>query len=354
MVSEFHRTQSVTAALQGFRRQFPDARCPTRPTVYSNVRKYAATGTSLNLNKGNSGRRRTARSAENVQAVRDVMQNQLQDGQRISSRRNGLGLTQSTFNRITRLDIRWHPYQMIRRHELTDGDYPRRMAFCNWLLNRPPRFLDALCIGDESAFFVNGSLNTHNVRMYAPRGQKPVDFAFEKKNCRMKLTVWIGLIGNGTLIGPFFFRQNINGEHYLNMIDEQVVPLIDELPRFERQDNGRFRRLWWAQDGAPPHRRRIVTERLQQLFGNRVIALNHPVEWPPRSPDLTPLDFFLWGYLKAQIFTTPPANLDDLEDRITRAVDNLREDRAMIRRAVAQMLQRAQLCLNRGGGHVED
>ena len=70
-------------------------------------------------------------------------------------------------------------------------------------------------------------------------------------------------------------------------------------------------RAWWAQDGAPPHRRRTVTARLAELCGNRVIALNHQVEWPPRSPDLTPLDFFLWGHLKANVFTSPPTYLDD-------------------------------------------
>ncbi len=134
----------------------------------------------------------------------------------------------------------------------------------------------------------------------------------------------------------------------------RLCPVLTSWHDYECQENGQFRRLWWAQDGAPPHHRQIVTERLHHLFGNRVIALNHPVEWPPRSPDLTLLDFFLWGYLKVQTFQTPPDNLDDLQDRITQAVDYLRQDRPMIRPAVAQMLQRAQLLVNRGGRHVED
>ena len=74
----------------------------------------------------------------------------------------------------------------------------------------------------------------------------------------------------------------------------------------------------------------------------------------PRFPDLTPLDFFLWGYLKARVYVTPPVNLDDLQERITREVDVIRQDRRMIRRAVSQMRQRAQLCIERDGGHVED
>ena len=83
------------------------------------------------------------------------------------------------------------------------------------------------------------------------------------------------------------------------------------------------------QDGAPPHRRRIVTDRLTELFGDRVITLNRAVEWPPRSPDLTPLDFFLWGYLKSKVYQTPPENLDELELRIRREMNILRQDRAL-------------------------
>ena len=303
---------------------------------------------------GHSGRRRSGRSELNINAVRQVLEHAQNNNQGISSRRNGLQLTQSTFNRITRLDLRYHPYQMIRRHELLARDRERRIAFSNWFLQRPPRFLEDLLIGDEACFSLKSSLNTHNIRQYAPRGQRPLEFSYEKKNSRQKVTVWIGLVGNGTLIGPYFFDQTVNGERYLDMIDNQVVPTLDQMPRFARQRNGQFRHLWWAQDGAPAHRRRIVTDCLQQLFGNRVIALNEEVEWPPRSLDLTPLDFFLWGHLKSRIFSSPPANIEELRRRIVEETDVVRQDGDMIRRACQGMLHRAQLCIERNGGHVED
>ena len=103
-----------------------------------------------------------------------------------------------------------------------------------------------------------------------------------------KLTVWVGLMGNGTVIGPIFFRQNIHGDDFLRLINEEVVPVLQHFPRYRGRRNDRFQRLWWLQDGGPCHRRRAVTDRLTELFGNRVIALNRAVEWPPRSPDLTP------------------------------------------------------------------
>ena len=138
------------------------------------------------------------------------------------------------------------------------------------------------------------------------------------------------------------------------MINEEVVPALRGMRRFAPVNGERLQRVWWIQDGAPPHRRRIVTDRLQELFGERVVALHHAIEWPPRSPDLTPLDFFLWGYIKSKVYTTPPENLDDLEDRIRLHVNFLRQDRETVRRAVLSMISRAELCLERNGGHVED
>jgi len=35
------------------------------------------------------------------------------------------------------------------------------------------------------------------------------------------------------------------------------------------------------------------------------------VEWPPRSPDLSPLDYFLWGHLK-RVYKTKSRKLENL------------------------------------------
>ena len=42
-------------------------------------------------------------------------------------------------------------------------------------------------------------------------------------------------------------------------------------------------------------------------FDGRVISLKTEVEWAPNSPDLSPLDFFLWGYMKARSSQTSRA-----------------------------------------------
>ena len=168
---------------------------------------------------------------------------------------------------------------------------------------------------------------------------------------RQKWTVWLGVCRSGQLIGPFFFQRNVNGNMYLQMINDGVVPQLEE--HFERQVRGVYRWLWWAQDGAPAHRLIAVWDRLRELFGERVIAVNHDVEWPPRSPDLTPCDYSLWGHSKNKVFVTPTRDLDKLQIRIMNEVNILLNDRAMVRRAVQGMLCRCQLCVEREGGHVE-
>ena len=135
------------------------------------------------------------------------------------------------------------------------------------------------------------------------------------------------------------------------MINNEIIPQLRQ--HYRVQARGAFRHLWWLQDGAPAYRLVAVQEHLRQLFGNRVIALGHNVEWPPRSPDLTPCNFFLWGYLKGKVFATLPNYLNDLRNRIQQEVEILRNNPQTVRKAVQGMLSRSQLCLEREGGHVE-
>ena len=132
IVLNYTRTQSLGAVQNLFRERFPDRNPSAKTTILSNVRKYTNAGSSLNLNKGNSGRRSTTRSEENVDAVRAL----LQQTPRVSARRNPLQISHASFNRITRLDLQWHPYQMFVRHQLLAGDFPRRLRFSEWFNQR--------------------------------------------------------------------------------------------------------------------------------------------------------------------------------------------------------------------------
>ncbi|GBM28529.1 hypothetical protein AVEN_70128-1 [Araneus ventricosus] len=71
------------------------------------------------------------------------------------------------------------------------------------------------------------------------------------------------------------------------------------------------------QDGAPPHIDSRVKQLIRQHFTDaRVISLHFPTEWPPSSPDITPFYFWLWGFLKDNIYRKKPASVPDMKDSI--------------------------------------
>ena len=84
----------------------------------------------------------------------------------------------------------------------------------------------------------------------------------------------------------------------------------------------------FQQDGAPSHWGLHVREFLNETFPNRWIGRDGPIPWPPRSPDITPLDFFLWGYVKDIVYKTKVRDIDDLKQRIFNAMTTI--DEAML------------------------
>ncbi|KAJ4445889.1 hypothetical protein ANN_12575 [Periplaneta americana] len=72
--------------------------------------------------------------------------------------------------------------------------------------------------------------------------------------------------------------------------------------------------------------------------------------WPPRSPDLTTPDFFLWGYLKDRVYATRPQTLEDLKHNITQEIQ---ANNRVLQRVASDMERRVELCLMQDGGHFE-
>jgi len=78
----------------------------------------------------------------------------------------------------------------------------------------------------------------------------------------------------------------------------------------------------FQQDGGPPHFHFDVRAHLNANLPSRWIGrASHNdsplLTWPPRSPDLTPCDFFLWGYIKDRVYVPHmPHNLPQLQQRI--------------------------------------
>jgi hypothetical protein len=73
--------------------------------------------------------------------------------------------------------------------------------------------------------------------------------------------------------------------------------------------------------------------------------------WPPRSPDITPLDFFLWGYIKSNVFRTPVNGLDDLKTCIRNAIKAIPAD--MLHRTWQELEYRLDVLRATKEAHIE-
>jgi len=83
--------------------------------------------------------------------------------------------------------------------------------------------------------------------------------------------------------------------------------------------------MWFQHDGAASHFARQVRKHLAANYNDHRIGRSWPVANPPRSPDLTPMDFFLWGHIKTSIFTSPVDSEDDLIARVVEAAATIRQ-----------------------------
>ncbi|GFW12785.1 uncharacterized protein TNCV_3884951 [Trichonephila clavipes] len=105
------------------------------------------------------------------------------------------------------------------------------------------------------------------------------------------------------------------------------------------------------QDGATSHTANPVKAFLIQTFGeDRIVSRHCRYPWPPRSPDLTPADFWLWGYLKSRVYLSGPSSLSELKDTIHRSILHTSGHVALCRCWICHSSGMSSPC---GGGHVE-
>lgn len=201
---------------------------------------------------------------------------------------------------------------------------------------------------DEAHFHLTGYVNTQNCRIWAtenPLATNPVPLH------PAKVTVWCGFTAS-FIIGPYFFEETgalgpvtvtVTGQRYACLLRNHVIPVL--------QQRGCVDGIIFMQDGAPPHIANPVKQLLRRHFGNaRIISRHFPTAWPPRSPDLNPCDFWLWGYLK-DVFSAPIANLAELKARIAQHILNVTPE--TLRSVVEHAVSRFQLVAHNAGQHIE-
>lgn len=111
------------------------------------------------------------------------------------------------------------------------------------------------------------------------------------------------------------------------------------------------RNLFFQQDGAPSHNIRAVSDLLNMNFGSNWIGCNGPVRWPPRSPDLSPLDFFFWGHIKNLLYRRTNNNMQELTQNFIDCLNST--SRIHIYNAVHSVAKRCNTCIANHGQQFE-
>ncbi|KFM67202.1 hypothetical protein X975_24764, partial [Stegodyphus mimosarum] len=166
---------------------------------------------------------------------------------------------------------------------------------------------------DEASFYLSGIANRHNVRIWGC--VNPREYREAQRNSP-KVNVWCGQI-HDRVIWPFLFTEKtVSSVVYLDILENFVFRQLEELQPH----------VLLQQDGAPPHWVTIVRSTLNDYFTGRWIGQAGPIPWPPRSPDITPLDFFLRGFVEDNVYRRRVSNMDDLKARMRTAIASVDAD----------------------------
>lgn len=249
-----------------------------------------------------------------------------------------LNMPKSTVHDVVHKRLRLRCYKLQLLHALKPDDRPRRRRFAEQILElieNDETYLSKIGFSDEATFHVCGKVNRHNCRVW---GTENPHLVVEYQRDTPKVNVWCCLLKTG-VIGPFFFGEpTITATTYLDMLEQYAFPLLPPGTIFQ-------------QDGAPPHYSNIVRTSLNERFPDSWIGRGGPTSWPPRSPDLTPLDFFLWGFVKDRVYQTPVADLADLRRRIVEVIALVTPE--MLSRVWQEIEYRLDITRATNGAHVE-
>jgi hypothetical protein len=330
------RLESPSSVRRHFQRQnVPDI--PSEKAIKAIYDKFIETGSVHD-------RERTGRPSLAAPQKLDEIEDFLSNNAVVSVRRvsDEVHMPKTTVHRIMRNVLGYKPYKMHATQQLEDEDKDVRVVMSEILLP----ILDAenndglIFFSDEATFHVSGMIHKHNCRIWARENPfATVEVAMNSP----KVIVWCAM-SSKTIVGPFFFEESTVDQHnYLDMLRNFFYPFL--------QRNRLTGKIIFQQDGASVHFAKSVRLWLNEKFGDRWIGRGGPISWAPRSPDLTPLDFFLWGYIKTNIYKTRIKDLDDLKDRITQEIQSINQK--TLQNVFLEIGRRLNFCISLEGDTFE-
>jgi inhibitor of nuclear factor kappa-B kinase subunit alpha len=304
-------------------------------------------GSAAERKKG-SGRPKTARTEQNVEAVELLICSQEgRPGTHSSTREiaEQLGISHTSVSNIAKKDLRLKSFRRIPGQVLNATTRQKRLTRCRQLLRRcTVQKTRRLFFTDEKVFYLDPPVNSTTSKVWATGRKRDVDpqrLIRQRAKFSRSVMVSAGVCSQGK--GRLHFvpeKVKINAAHYM----EQLLPkLVEDCHNLLGQD------FVFQQDGAPAH----TAHQTQQWLAENCPDFIGKDEWPPNSPDLNPLDFCVWGMMLQQYekHTPKPTTVAELKTVLQSIWDKLPQQ--PIQKAVTAFRKRLQACITASGGHFE-
>lgn len=258
-----------------------------RDFVYRTIRRYR--DTSSFDDRKRSGRPRSARTERVIKITRERIRRKPQRSVRKMA--TDLNVSKTTMHRVLKDDLGCQAFKKRKVHGVSAASKQKRFERAALMLSRHAG--EEFVFSDEKLFVLQQSHNPQNDRLwaYTSKNISDKDRNIPRFQSAASVMVWGGICKRGKL--PLVFIEKgvkINAAYYKAEVLEKVVkPSVE---RMYGKDHYVFQ-----QDGAPSHTANLV----QNWCRTNLTDFLAKDEWPPSSPDLNPLDFFVWSYMLSKI-----------------------------------------------------
>lgn len=330
--------QNCSVTERMYLQKYPERRQPNKRTFKKLVANLKAYGS---FKKPVVSRRKTG----NEETVQNVLLAVTEDpGTSVRRIEQNIGIPKSTTHHILKKQ-KLHPYKYRICQGLRLGDLERRRSFCEWYTRKCQENMNfpyQIIWSDESMITNNGIFNRRNVHYWS--GTNPRLRKTSRHQHRFGFNMWAGIFGT-TIVGPFIYQHTLTSERYLHLLQNDLEDALDNMPL------AMIHNSWIQQDGAPAHNSRAVREYLSMRFPEKIISTHSETPWPARSPDITPLDFFLWGFVKNRVNQQNFATEEELTGLVLEAFASITPQ--MLISVLESTVRRCYLCLENNGNLFE-
>ena len=290
--------------------------------------------------KKHSRRSDTVRSCEFVEELEEIIDADPTKSMREIARK--INVSESTIRRAVHDDLRYKSYVMRRDQFLFAKNRENRVIRSKRLLNKlkhpeEPNML--WFFSNEKNFDLDQKVNRRNDRWLCSDPQEVPTAMHTKFPSNVMV---LGVISNERhVMPPHFFEQGhrVNAAAYIDILASVVLPWIESVAQ--------GRPYVFQQDSAPAHTAHTTQEWLSDHFHDHVT----PNMWPPSSPDLNPMDFYVWGVVERQTNRHPHPNRDLLKSAISQEMKHMFQEHVI--RACSRFRGRLEAVIEAEGGFIE-